>query len=515
MGLLLANDGATATNFASVEVWDLLIQIFILAGFLLLGNIVRRKVPFIRKALIPTSLIGGLFLLLWKLIPTVGDWINKQTMEVITYHCLAIGFIALALKKGKKEVRQSKEKKRQATKAVLETGVLQGAVYIMQGMLGLVVTIILCVTTGFFAGGGVILALGFGQGTGQALTFGSLYETDYGFYGGATFGATIASIGFAVASVVGVVYMNILRKKGKLRVRGKGKDYQETLADYVSENEIPNTEAVDKLTINVCIVALCYCIVYLIMRLVGKWTNMIWGFNFLVGTLIAVAVRSGIKFFQKIKWIHRDPTNNFLLDRISGLAFDIMIIAGVGAIDLTELSTMWWQILILCVVGTISTFIYVRLACNTIHKGYEDEGFFTMFGTLTGTASNGMILLREIDPQYETPAATNLVLSGLPTIVFAGGLLVLLNYCPLGLTQSIISAAILFVAFVVFTLVLFRTKIFRRKKAAPAAAGAQGVPLDAESSGVADSITQEVSEDGAAAPKDISSDGASQSDDGE
>ncbi len=31
-----------------------------------------------------------------------------------------------------------------------------------------------------------------------------------------------------------------------------------------------------------------------------------------------------------------------------------------------------------------------------------------MFGMLTGTASRGMILLREIDPNYETPAANNL-----------------------------------------------------------------------------------------------------------
>ncbi len=444
----------TVESFGADVVWTSLVQVFILAIALLLGNIIRRKVPFMRKSLIPSALIGGTIILLLKLIPAVNDFINEETMEILTYHCLAVGFIAMALRK--------RDKNSVSTKTVLESGVLQGGVYVLQAMLGLAVTIVLYFACDFFAGGGVLLALGFGQGTGQALNYGNIFENEYGFEGGATFGLTIATVGFFVACIVGVVYMNILRKKGKLRVitRDEGKN-QELLSKYVGENEIPDAESVDKITINVCIVLFIYGLVYLVMRLAN--VSLLWGFNFLLGTIFALIFKIVLNFLQKKKVVHRELTNNYLLDRISGLMFDTMIIAGVAAINLEQLSSMWWQIAIICVLGAVATFIYIRLASNTLYKGYENEGFFSMFGMLTGTASNGMILLREIDPRFETPAASNLVLSGVPAIAFGGALLLLLGYCPKGITEAIVTLVILVVAFIVFTLIIFRSKIFKRK----------------------------------------------------
>ena len=47
---------------------------------------------------------------------------------------------------------------------------------------------------------------------------------------------------------------------------------------------------------------------------------------------------------------------------------------------------------------------------------------------LTGTASTGMILLREIDPNFETLAAQNLVLQQLPAVVFGAPLLLIVGF---------------------------------------------------------------------------------------
>ena len=452
----------TVESFADAAVWKALVQIFILIAAMLLGNMLRRTIPFMRKSLIPSALLGGTIVLLLKLIPAVDRFINNDLMEIITYHCLALGFIATALKK-------NNGNRKTTTKAILESGVLQGGVYSLQAMLGIAITIILFVAGGFsFAAGGVILALGFGQGTGQALNYGKLYESDYGFVGGTTFGLSVAAIGFFVASIVGVVYLNILRRRGKLKVVTSGED-EHKVEDFVGQNEIPNTESVDKITINISLVVLIYGIVYGIMRLVN--VNLIWGFNFLLGSLLALSVRLLLNLFSKKKIIKRELTNNYLLDRISGFMFDMMIISGVAAIDWNKFSAMWWQLIIICAVGALATFVYIRLVANNIYKGYEHEGFISMFGMMTGTASNGMILLREIDPKLETPASSNMVFSGLPAIAFGGGLLLLLGYCPKGLTESIITMSILFVAFIAFNLVLFRNKIFRRKKKVSASHG--------------------------------------------
>lgn len=444
-------------SFGDEAVWGFLVQIFILSAALIAGNVIRRKVRFVRKGLMPSALLGGVVILILRIFKPVNMMINHNAMEIITYHSLALGFIALALKRGKKE-------KNSSLKVVLETGVLQGAVYSMQAAVGLLITIVLAIVLdgGFFAGGGVILALGFGQGTGQALNYGKIYELQYGFSGGATFGLTIATVGFFVACIVGVTYMNILRRRGKMETAMKRKAAEETLLDYVSENEIPNTESVDKFTINMMLILCVYCIVYLFMRTIN--VSLIWGFNFLLGTIFAVGFKALIGLLKKYKMMHRELTNDFLLDRISGFFFDIMIIAGVAAIDLTHLSSMWLLIALLCGVGTVVTFAYIRLASRHLYPGYEDEAFFSLFGTLTGTASNGMILLREIDPGYETPASENLVLSGIPAIAFGGGLLVVLGYCPLGFKQAVISCCILMIGFLVFTGIIFRTKLFKNKK---------------------------------------------------
>lgn len=58
----------------------------------------------------------------------------------------------------------------------------------------------------YFYAAGLILSMGFGQSIGSALSWGSNYETNYGFEGGASFGLPVASIGFIVGSgVIGVI----------------------------------------------------------------------------------------------------------------------------------------------------------------------------------------------------------------------------------------------------------------------------------------------------------------------
>ena len=93
--------------------------------------------------------------------------------------------------------------------------------------------------------------------------------------------------------------------------------------------------------------------------------------------------------------------------------------------------------------------------------GYEHETFLTNFGTYTGTVSNGMILLREVDSNFITPAANNLVLSNSISFLFNAPLFLLLATVPKNPWVCFALFATLFVAYTVF---LFRKAIFRKKK---------------------------------------------------
>ena len=252
-------------------------------------------------------------------------------------------------------------------------------------------------------------------------------------------------------------------------------DYKEeyTLADYQSDNEIPHAESIDKLTVQISLVMLVYALVFLLMYGVeqldlGNFGTktlkpMVWGFNFLWGTLLGVLVKVIINRLRKTHLMNREYINNFTLDRIAGTCFDFMIVAGTAAIDFNNLRGLWLPLVLVCLLGAVATFFYVRACAKHLYPDYQYEGFFSMFGMLTGTASNGMILLREIDPKFETPAANNLVLQTIPAIVFGFPVLLLMGFGPQSMQSCLITLGILVVAFLVFALFIFRKKLFNSK----------------------------------------------------
>jgi len=84
-----------------------------------------------------------------------------------------------------------------------------------------------------------------------------------------------------------------------------------------------------------------------------------------------------------------------------------------------------------------------------------------MYGMLTGTASTGIILLRELDSKFETPAADNMVYQNFPAIVLGFPIMFLATLAP---TRPGLVLFILAAFFAVLNVFLFRSKIFKRKK---------------------------------------------------
>ena len=84
-----------------------------------------------------------------------------------------------------------------------------------------------------------------------------------------------------------------------------------------------------------------------------------------------------------------------------------------------------------------------------------------MYGMLTGTASTGTVRLREIDGEFKTPAADNMVYQNFPAIVFGFPLMLLATLAP---KKPVLTLGILFAFFLVMLVILFRAQIFRKKK---------------------------------------------------
>ncbi len=461
--------------FWDLNVWGLLFLCATLLCSMLFANLLKKSIGFLKRSLIPTSVLGGLILLViasvYKLItgdiffnlPIFGgDGIAK--LEIITYHGLAIGFIASTMR----TTNKTKEKGR--NREIFDTGCTTVATYLIQAILGLGITILFALfVTGLIPASGVLLPFGYGQGTGQALNYGNIYQNDYGFLGGRSFGLTVAALGFLSASIGGVIYLNILQKKGKFKISDEEVTKAINMEQVQGEDEVPMNGSMDKLSIQIGIVLGVYMVSFGIMYGLGELVNgirsILFGFNFLIGVLIASLLKLLLKTLRKKGVVKKQYVNSFLMNRISGFAFDLMIVAGIGAIQLDLIKDYWYVLIILGVVGAVATFIYVKFVCHKLFPAYEYEEFFMMYGMLTGTASTGMILLREIDPEYQTPAADNLVFQNLPAIIFGFPMMLIAAYAPKdGQTSALITLAIVVGFFVLMNLILFRNQIFKKKK---------------------------------------------------
>ena len=455
------------SNFWDFSVWSQFNLLAVLLGSLLVANIIKKSIPILQASLIPLSVLGGGVLIVvagvYKLV--TGDVMfdtpffggnGTADLETLTYHTLALGFIASTFKPSNEKMTK------QRTIEIFNTGVTTVATYLMQAILGLGISMIaVLIMKDFFVAAGIVLPFGYGQGTGQALNYGGIFEHDFGFVGGKSFGLTIAALGFLSASIGGVFHLILLKRRGKVLVNcsKEGKIQSEEIQ---ADNEIPMQESIDKLTVQIALIAVAYMLSYAIMYGLGillpGMKSVIFGFNFLIGVLAATLVKAVMNFLKKKNIIKKEYTNSFLLTRASNFFFDIMVVAGIAAIRLGVLKDYWGIILIMGVVGLGSTYFYNHFVAKTLFKEYQEEQFLMMYGMLTGTASTGIILLREIDGNFKTPAADNMVYQNFPAIVFGFPLMLLATLAPV---KPMLTLGILIVFFIVMNIILFRSYIFK------------------------------------------------------
>ena len=134
-------------NFWAFSVWGGFNVIAVLLASLLVANILRKSIPFLRYSLIPVSVLGGGVLII---VAAIYKWITGDIMfdsnffggkgtamlELLTYHCLALGFIASTFKASNGTIN----KKRAAE--IFNTGVTTVSTYLLQAVFGLGISII-------------------------------------------------------------------------------------------------------------------------------------------------------------------------------------------------------------------------------------------------------------------------------------------------------------------------------------------------------------------------------------
>ncbi|MGM0366848.1 MAG: sodium/glutamate symporter, partial [Actinomycetota bacterium] len=319
------------------SLWEPAKDFLFLSLFLVAAIILKNKINILQKYLIPTSIIAGFIGLVLGSEVLGFIILDPERLGTIIYHLMAIGFISLALKDREKSYGDKMDN--------VNTGIAIISAYLAQGILGFGISLALAYTVlpGLFPPFGLLLPLGFAQGPGQAYAIGRSWE-ELGFANGANIGLSVATIGFLWAIIFGIPLLNFLvRRKKKLGLAGRESVLKHILKRKVDIEEkhtenIPRKLFIDSLSIQLVLIGVVYLITYLILKGVsaglaplGDYGNIVsdllWGFHFVVATMVAIAVRIILNLFKRKNWLHINYPDNYILQRISAGSFDYMIVA--------------------------------------------------------------------------------------------------------------------------------------------------------------------------------------------
>lgn len=400
--------------------WGLILDLGIISIALLISTFIRSKIPFFQKYLIPNALTAGFILLILYNFVFPVIQLKADRFGEMVYHLLNISFIAMTL-------RRLPEKENRGSSAIFATSVSVLSQYALQALLGLLITFLFMSTIfpTLFPAFGFLLPLGFVLGPGQAFAIGNGW-VPMGFTGAGTVGLTFAAVGFLWACFGGVFLINYGIRRGWVNREQvavlKSKDvrtgiFQKHEKKPVGSHLSTETEAIDSMTFHLGLVFFTYLLSYLLLKGLTALLSLIgplgyelavnlWGINFVFSAIVAMLVRFVAQKLD-VDYTFDNPT----LSRLSGLSVDVMVTAAVGAISLVVVGQYIVQILILSLVAGILALVLVPWFCSRIFTDHQFHRMLLVYGVSTGTMPTGLALLRVIDPNFETPAASDYMFS--------------------------------------------------------------------------------------------------------
>jgi ESS family glutamate:Na+ symporter len=191
--------------------WGLVIDFAFICVSLFVASILRAKLRFLQRFLIPNAITAGfvglgLVYLTEHLFPNIMP--SREMLGNMVYHLLAVTFISIALKKRDRYVDRN----------VVTTAFNLSLSYAVEGFIGYTLTLVFLFTLmpDIFPTFGILFAIGFGQSAGHAYALGKGWEA-LGFVNGGTVGLTFGSLGFLWACLVGIPFLNWGVRRGYVK----------------------------------------------------------------------------------------------------------------------------------------------------------------------------------------------------------------------------------------------------------------------------------------------------------
>ncbi|GAA1054693.1 sodium/glutamate symporter [Dietzia natronolimnaea] len=401
--------------------------LLILGLALLIGKIIRVKVGIVQSLFLPSSIVAGALLLL--LGPEVlgrfgGPWgenglFTEPMVEVwSSLPGLLISVIFATMFLGQKLPTAKRAVKLVGPQLSLGVSLASG-----QYVVGLLLAALILVPTLAAAPmTGALIEIGFEGGHGTAAGMRPVFD-ELGFGEGADLAVGLATVGIVGGIVIGIALINWAVRTGKTEIiTGSAKMSIEEQKGLFREDEYYSAgkmtsrpSSVEPLSLHIAIVTVAILVGLAILEGLrwieqATYASVMLDENtpleiFAYVPLFPIALLGGVivqYVATKAGFAHVIDAQIML--RIQGWALDFLIVAAIATLSLQAIGENIGVFVILAVAGIgFNVAVFLLLAPRIIGRYWFERGIGD-FGQSMGVTATGLILMRVVDPQAESPA---------------------------------------------------------------------------------------------------------------
>lgn len=390
---------------------------FVILSILLgIGHVLRMKVSLFRKLYLPSSVIGGI---LGLIILQSANFLNSPVPETFTaswgklpgvlinivFACL---FLGVTIPKVSKLWRTT-------WKQLAYGQIVAWGQYVVG--IGLFLAFIQFIWPEISNVFGVVLPVGFEGGHGTAGGLIPVFEGK-GWAAGADFALTSATAGIISAIMVGMILVNWAIRKGYVsRYKTPDSTIEDDSIGIIPIQKRPsagrlsvNGDVIETFSLHLVIVAVAILFGYLMkeaLLLIQSAVPVIEKYDLFSGFPLFPLCMLGGLIIQL--WAEKYDSHKIidlgLMRRIQNCALDYLIVSAIAMIKLTVVLQGIVPLLILVVGGILWNVFCVTVIARRVFKTAWFERAIAEMGQSMGVTATGLLLLRVVDPDYETDAA--------------------------------------------------------------------------------------------------------------
>jgi len=390
---------------------------------ILLAKLIRRRVRVLKSLFLPSSIIAGALALLagpqvlGRMVsgdgPLAGGVWSDGVLDVwssLPGLLISVVFATLFLGKSMPNPRQIW---RQAGPMVCHGQSLAWGQYVVG--IGLVL-VLLTPVWDFNPLGGALIEIGFEGGHGTAAGLAETFR-ELGFEDGADLALGLATVGVVMGVVLGTLAINWAVWRGHIERPDKplDEDEEELLAEHEGREETPLDErfedrSIEPLSIHLGFVALAVAVGWLLLELMVRaeavllvplgWPELMRHIPLfplaMIGGVLVQLLGGRVGFAKLI--------DRGLMNRISGTALDVLIVAALGALSLEAIGANAAPFAILMMGGIMwNLFGFFVVARMMFPRDWVPNGLAN-FGQGMGMTVVGLLLVRMSDPRGRSGA---------------------------------------------------------------------------------------------------------------